>query len=258
MLLLDNSFGPWHEMYQQGIHKTWRSPNFERHSKVEYETLGYMGSRPRFQFLTPYLNRALVSRLFLPHWNHSTFSFGEARIDVEVSGTSLRIQVPDLWPYISAKTYTALEYVLESFDFDFILRVNTTCYVNLDLLENFLKGQENRIVYAGPIEKGKDFVSGWCIVLSKKALQIMVSEPKNLIKGLFDDEFIGRTLFESNVNPVAIPFKRFISLSEVTSMSKIHFEKYPLFRVKATLNGRRIDDVLMQALHQRLLQSAKE
>jgi hypothetical protein len=124
--------------------------------------------------------------------------------------------------------------------------------MNLEKIEKYIEAQQNRVCYAGPIENGKDFVSGWGIILSKDAVGILIRHYDEFNVGLFDDELIGKIMTANGINPVSIPFKELVSSEEAAKMSPEDLDRFPLYRMKSVQKGKRIDDEVMRVLHQRL------
>ena len=120
-------------------------------------------------------------------------------------------------PGILKKTLKCLD-VFKNEDYDYIVRFNISTIINYDELFKYLiKGE---IDYGGPLyyvgnfvdlqagmtkqknDKYKDhhFVSGVCIVLSKKAVNLLTSNEKDLLSlGLIDDVAIGVYLHDKNL-----------------------------------------------------------
>jgi hypothetical protein len=248
VLCLDNSFGPWHEMYQEGILKTWCSP-----SNSQIICLRFMGRDSRLPILNRIGNRLLVSRSLSKHWNLFQSKKDLKAVNVsEVDGV-IRVDLPELWSNITLKTLAAMKFALENYEFDFLLRANSTCYLDLHSLEDYLSKKPQNTFYAGPIANGKEFVSGWGILLSRESVEVLVTSYSRADQLYFDDEAIGRVLERGDIAPQKLPFIEISSNQDLKQISNEDLLKTPFFRMKFTQDGKRQDDVLMRALHNRLM-----
>jgi Galactosyltransferase len=248
VLCLDNSFGPWHEMYQGGTLKTWCHP-----SNSQIICRRFMGRDSRLPILNRIGNRLLVSRSFSNHWNlfQSRKDLKEVNVS-EVDGV-IRVDLPELWSNITLKTLAAMKFALENYEFDFLLRANSTCYLDIHSLEGYLSKKPQNTLYAGPIAKGKDFVSGWGILLSRESVEVLVTSFSQADKQYFDDDAIGRVLKRSDITPQEIPFIEISSNQDLKQTSNEDLLQTPFFRMKYKQDGKRQDDVLMRALHSRFI-----
>lgn len=112
---------------------------------------------------------------------------------------------------MSKKNILAFEYVLKNFDFDFIFRTNTSSYVNLNNLKNFINCNLSNedYVYCGKVMETNDmqgnnciYVNGAGIILSRKTLQAIVDQKDKLDYLLWDDLGLGKLLTEEcNIFP---------------------------------------------------------
>ena len=252
VLCLDNSFGPWHEMYQEGTLKTWCEP-----SNPQIICRRFMGQDPRWPILNRIANRLLISRSLNKYWHLLQSKKELEKVQVlEVNGV-IRVDLPELWSNITLKTLTAMKFALDNYEFDFLLRANSTCYLNLASLKQYLSKNPESTLYAGPIARGKEFVSGWGILLSRESVGILVKSYTRADQQYFDDEAVGKVLKRMNITPWELPFIEIFSNQDLEQMSNEEMRKTPFFRMKFTQNGARRDDFLMRALHRRVMSQAK-
>lgn len=252
VLSLDNSFGPWHEMYQRGALKTWCGP-----SNSQIVCRRFMGQDSRWPILNRIANRFLASRSLYKHWNifQSKKELKRVRV-LEVNGV-IRVDLPELWSNITLKSLAAMKFALENYEFDFLLRVNSTCYLNLASLKHYMSKNPESTLYAGPIANGKEFVSGWGILLSRESIEVLVNTYTRADQRYFDDEAVGKVLKRVNISPQKLPFIEIFSSQDLDQISNAEIRKTPFFRMKFTQNGKRKDDVLMRELHRRVMSQAK-
>ena len=99
-------------------------------------------------------------------------------------------QTPEDWSLIGLKTTIAFRHVLENYDFDYLFRTNTSSYVDVPKLKNFLEGKPEKNLYAGVIGKvfGKlKFASGAGILLSRDVVERICEKENEWKHGLVDD-----------------------------------------------------------------------
>jgi hypothetical protein len=244
-LLLDNSTGPWHLMYQKGVLKTWCKP-----SNNGLITNMYLGKKPKNRVINDAVNKILVSRYIQKYWRFFQVKAHSTQIDfTEVDGI-IELDIPEVWPNITLKSLAAIRYVHNHHNYDFLIRANASCYVNLPALRTHLKSLNSKFIYAGPKATSKNFISGWAIVFNRKTIEILLNGERTNFLELFDDEAIGQMLKASGIAPLPIPYLEIFSLEELNTKTKEELAVFPLIRLKAANNGKRIDDVLMCRIHE--------
>lgn len=244
-LLLDNSTGPWHQMYQKGAMKTWGSG-----VNRDLVTNLYMGQKPKVKGLNATYNRILISRHTQKFWRYLQTRTNSRLIQCRETTGIIQVGVPETWPNITLKTMAAIRYVDTHFNFDFLIRGNASCYVNVSTLMPYLESQEGPYLYAGPKAPNKAFISGWGIVLNKKAVEMLLGSENPTYLNLFDDEAIGQMLKSVGIEPISIPYLEITSAQELDTKTKSELQSFPFIRVKATQKGKRVDDVLMGKIHE--------
>jgi hypothetical protein len=113
----------------------------------------------------------------------------------------LTVPAPSSSESILEKTLLGIQFMLESFSFDYLVRVNASTYVNHDSLTNFLKNR--KIEFGGSpqvLSNGVNapttfnfFLSGALLVFSRKSCQLFSKLETSEYAGLPDDVAI--TLF---------------------------------------------------------------
>jgi hypothetical protein len=104
-------------------------------------------------------------------------------------------QVPETYLNTNPKTIAGLRYMLGRYKFQYLLRTNTSTYINRKLLAEFVEGLPEERYYGGFIGEsgGVRFASGACTLLSRDAIEMIVADPQweyNII----DDVAIGRSM----------------------------------------------------------------
>jgi len=244
-LLLDNSTGPWHEIYQSGTLKTWCNP-----SNHGINTNLYQGKMPKNKAVNAGLNRILVSRYVQKYWRFFQVKARSTQIGCTEIDSIIELDIPETWPNITLKTLAAIRYVHSHHTYDFLIRANASCYVNLNALKNHLESVNGKFVYAGPKAINKDFISGWGIVFNDKTVETLLNNEDTEYLELFDDEAIGRMLKVSGIEPMPIPYLEISTLKGLNEKTREELATFPFIRVKASENGMRIDDVLMCKIHE--------
>jgi hypothetical protein len=83
------------------------------------------------------------------------------------------------WNELLPNTLSAMKYLSENIDFDFLIRTNQSTYWNLNNLNELLTKLPLNKVYAGYLEKREypkvDFISGSGIILSKDVVDLLVT-----------------------------------------------------------------------------------
>ena len=247
VLFLGNSFGPWSKLYQKGALETWCDTSNGITSWAIYQ-----GKKPKIRCINLVLNRLLTSRFLRNHWRTFQKNKEIRAIEYEISTNRIEVNLLEVWSNIAIKTMVAFRIVLKSFEFDYLIRANASCYVNKQALENFIKNFDGDLEYGGPTLEGKQFVSGWAIVISPKAVRTILKEAKYVYSDLYDDEAIGRSLNDAGIVPVSIPHFEIQSLQSLDLAPISFLESIPFIRVKSSVDGQRTDDLIMRRLHQRL------
>ena len=244
-LFLDNSTGPWHQMYQNGVLKTWCTP-----SRQGLKANLYLGKKPKNLAINACVNKILVSRHLQKYWRFFQVKTHSTKIGYTEVGSIIELDIPETWPNITLKTLAAIRYVHNHHAYDFLIRANASCYVNLYALKRHLESLNSQFVYAGPKAINKDFISGWGIILNHKTVEVLLhNEAINFLE-LFDDEAIGQILKLSDIKPMPIPYLEISSLEELNTTAREELATFPFIRVKASDSGKRIDDVLMCRIHE--------
>ena len=242
-LILTAPYEPWKTLVQLGPQETWANrKNLDRkHFAFSYVGRPLKGIRKTFennvsmQEMTHNLNRH-------KHLLEYSASFSDYQT----------IQVPfyETWNTMYEKFILSSRLLLETFEFDFLVRVNTTTYVDVESLMLFLSLHQD-VDYGGVQSKQKKFFSGWGIVFSRRALRRLVENANKtkIIKSIYDDEIIGNAMSELGFVMSSIP-----SLTFETSEAIEKFEiqnSTPFMRMKVSQQGVRADFQLMQLLNQK-------
>ena len=205
---------------------------------------------PRFKLLNNIKNKMLVSRYLQRFWRFFQVKAESTEIDCAEVGGVMKLDIPETWPNITLKSLAAIRFVHDHYTYDFLVRANATCYVNIASLKTHLESLNTKFIYAGPKAINKEFISGWGIILNPSAIENLLGVEDIKYLELFDDEAFGRMLKSSGIEPLAIPYLEITSFEELHSRTREELVSFPLIRVKALRSGKRIDDAIMCELHE--------
>jgi hypothetical protein len=104
------------------------------------------------------------------------------------------------------KFLCAVRYINSVLDYDYLIKVNTTTWVNVNELRSYL--EVNQPSCAGVVDKNKTFPAGWASIFSRSLLEsVLLSTLKDpLHVSGYDDELIGKVLTKLDVHPERIKY----------------------------------------------------
>jgi hypothetical protein len=196
VLALDTD--PWRRIQDEGQKSTWAKfpevPVFWLH--------GRNGGSSRF----------LVRSLARVLWGRALYSFHTAsgrwasNRRVRIVGDRIETNTPETYLMTNAKTVAAFRHVLGTKDFDYVLRTNTSSYVNLAMLLQFIQDLPDEKYYGGTLweKNGLTYVTGTSILLSRDLVQHAAYDP-DWEFGLIDDLALGRSMSRLGISPRPIP-----------------------------------------------------
>lgn len=236
-LVMKAPYKPWDDLFEHCAGRTWAS---NCSSDQSMQILKYCG-KP-----LPSLTRELIlyvqsrkySRLF---WSRRRISIPKAEIDKD----TIEIKVYDTWKSMFTKFIGALNWVLENENFDYIVRINSTAYVNVDNLRKFLSGG---VDYAGP-SNGKKFASGWGIILSKYAAKELISYVKvgGKLSAANDDRLIGDIMKKKQID---LTLFRAADYEKEFVNKQLRLDEIVMLRVKNKSSNRiRLDSEAFEAIY---------
>jgi hypothetical protein len=246
--MLDNSVGAWSDYYTNGAEATW-----VKRKKKEDFYFRYTGKNPRSKLINMLVNRIINSRFQNLIWRYQLISGWKSVTHSQLVGESkIEVSVGEIWSNITSKTISAIDFALQNFDFDYIIRGNSSLYLDPILLEEFLNDHFGVIDYAGPVAGEKKFVSGWCIILSRKAAQIIVDDYCKRDSLYFDDEAIGLILARNGIEIQKLECKIF---DRIPSASEIEYDASIgnwIWRFKNDVSSNRISVESMKVVEKTL------
>lgn len=110
---------------------------------------------------------------------------------------------------IGIKTIKAFEWANKNLEFDFVLRTNTSSYINIQNLMTYVNkiNINSPYLYNGIVmnlpkkinNRDLNFISGSGILLNRKTIQLILENKHNFDKEEWDDVAIGKLLDQNNV-----------------------------------------------------------
>jgi hypothetical protein len=247
ILVLSSLEEPWISILNEGQRNTWMKTSSPAIRIIPYfGTIGVIWTLLRpIRFLAAFLNFHGVSRQI-----NSTIGKLFLNFPVRYDKEGLKLPIPEGLIATSAKTKMALNFALQ-YDFDYLVRTNTSTYLHLALLSNYLRKSRRQELYAGPLgwHNETPYVSGTCIVLSRD-LVIRIVKDSLWDFGSVDDVAIGERMYKYGIEARNIP-----RLDELDLPSSDDFEiseNYMIYRCKISKNSRRADAELMKLIHEKL------
>jgi hypothetical protein len=243
VLVLTAPYSPWHELFRKGSQQTWISESI---SVSNVEIFSYQGI-PANNAFGMLWNRFLFSRFGHRFWSNNSNLELPTRLR---NHHEIEVKVAERWDTMYTKFYSTLNFICNNYEFDYIIRINTTTYLNLRNLISEIHRVSN---YGGVRIKDEDVAAGWGIVLSKQAVKDLLDFDYRFyeMRGRFEDGIIGHLM--------KIHGYKFTELSnlnlEKTLLQDVpdsEFEQAVFIRCKQTVLGVREDDRLMREIHERL------
>lgn len=137
----------------------------------------------------------------------------------------LQLNVPGDNKNVGYKVLKAFSWVYENIEFDYLIRIVTSTYLDVNLLYKHLKELNKKSLYGGykllftdkTTNKVINFASGANLILSRDVLKILLDNKKSWDHDQFDDVNIGNILFEQHN-------------FEITHFDMQIFKNYPLLK----------------------------
>lgn len=155
-----------------------------------------------------FILRTIVKVLKVAGWESVISRFRQlsgswmASLPVNKIEDKICTSVAETYMNTNPKTIAGLRYVLEHYDFDYLLRTNSSTYINTQSLLRYIDELPGCSYYGGFIgqHRGVDYVSGTCTLLSRDVVDMICTDP-NWEYDYIDDVAIGRSLNRAGVKP---------------------------------------------------------
>jgi hypothetical protein len=165
-----------------------------------------------------------------------------------------------LIPGVLDKTIDAMEFVINHYDIDFLIRTNLSSFWSSgnNLRNNCLSHLPTKRCYAGyaGIYKGQLFISGAGIILSSDIVRQLISNQENFDRELPDDVAIGRLIL-GNMAPIRVLQNSRIDITHfknqpdddvISSLIPTIFNNKNITHVRLKNPNRQVDVTLFQRM----------
>jgi hypothetical protein len=165
----------------------------------------------------------------------------------------LMTSVPETYIHTNAKTIAGLRYVLENCEFDYLLRTNSSTYINKSLLSDYVNNLSQSTYYGGFLGKsGEDyFVSGTCILLSRDAIELICNDPA-WEYDCIDDVAISRSMKRFGIKPQSFSRLDIETSEQLKAIDTQALQSAFVIRCKG-LSDRDHDIAAMHRIHESIL-----
>lgn len=233
---------PWRTLEKAQL-ETWAQPQDE----VEFLYLqGITASWSRSLFL---LTRKIAERLHKrEYWDSAAGTLG-ARRQVRREGNVIRTRTWEYWIGTSAKMHAGLRYLVTNYEFDYVVRTNSSTYLHIPALLAHISRASSSGYYAGA-DQGAEVAQGTCIILSRDLAETL-AEDSLWDYDTVDDVAIGMAAQRAGAQFQRVPQLRIDSPQQVGELTDDELGSVFIFRFK-TRNQRNEDAVALRLLHQRL------
>ena len=191
-------------------------------------------------FFIPWLKRNIPSRKELP-----------ASVIREIL-----IKTNSSYIFAGRRLLGTIKWFLEENESQYLLLTTTSSLINVKNLERRLRELDTKSpVYAGHLLGDGDsrFVTGAGQLINRQTAKIVVEHAREYPHRMLNDVALGQLLRNHNVKAIEIPWVWVKSVDEVSRLDLETLGSTFHFRVKTSTNPR-TDDLVMRALHTRLLE----
>lgn len=156
---------------------------------------------------------------------------------------------------LGVKTKTAFKWALENRDFDYIFRTNTSSYVDMEMLREFLSGKPRNRYYGGTHVKspstGITFASGCGFAVSRDLVSMMVDSQSTFSDNYPDDLEIGLFFVRNGIKVENHPRTDLTRIFKVRNWRNGGRKKSFHYRCKAPQRSGRPEweSILMREIH---------
>ena len=151
-------------------------------------------------------------------------------------GNRFRLNMPHGYGFTGRRTIESFRLALENYQFDFMLRLTSTCLVNPIVLDKLIEKLPSKRVYAGQLLKFRKvaYNSGSSLLLSRDVVESVVANSSDFLVNIAEDVAIGEIIVRLSLGDFHEMNRADISslkLLEMIPKSKIM--QVPILRCKA-------------------------
>lgn len=242
-LVLSAPYEPWESLFHNGIAQTWVKEEMALGKNSVFLSLGKSLPHPS----NVVINRFLQSKYGVQFWSTNVSKRFPVKIEDKITLRSARYE---RWDNLLGKFLDCAAFTLNHYDFDYIVRVNTTTHVNSETLLRLL--EKKSFDYGGCRIKSEDCAAGWAMIFSRELIKKLTTfDFSDLdLKGRYEDGVLCAAIKQRNIT-----FQPFQYISWPTDGGQFDSEElkqYPFIRVKQVTDKFRVDDTLHLELWRKL------
>lgn len=248
-LVLSADYPPWRDLFSKCGKITWANVTSQ---EIEFDIFEYRGKSlpPIYSKFVNFLKNSKLKKIF---WKRTINN--HKYVDIRMRNSELlECKVSETWDNIMLKTLAAINFALNYKDYDYIIRINTTTYVNLSELQKYLMTTPK---YAGASSE-KNFAPGWSIILSRESAEKLVRNanfPYN--QGLRnDDHSIGDILSGFGIYPWQTSCS-IVTSKMINPKHKQDIQRSVFTRIKSESADREQDSELFELVHKYITESSE-
>lgn len=207
---------PWRSIEELGQRGTWAGADANI-PILWLHGLNRGPARALVRVVSKILTKARA-RVPLGKFRHAVGKWAAGRGTV-INGRQLLTRVPETYITTNAKTVAAFRHLLLTEDFDYILRTNSSTYVNLHKLEEFVQTIPDTGYYGGTLWRshGIEYATGTSILLSRDLVDYAAHDPRWEFDHI-DDVALGKSMARAGVT--VDPFTR-IDVYTAAALAKL-------------------------------------
>lgn len=247
VLVLAMDMEPWRTVENEGQRATWARPDallpvLWLHGRVKGPIRACI--RIISRVLQAFGGGAILSRFRAGAAAWAAGQRVRQRDNMVITG------VPETYLMTNAKTVAGFRHILESSEFDYVLRTNSSTYVNLKMLNAFVQDLPETAFYGGtPWTVGNiSYATGTSMLLSRDLVERIVSD-EDWEFDLVDDLAVGMSMRRAGVVLNAFPRVDVCTPTDLANLSVEDLRSTFIVRCKGT-NEREHDVVAMNRVHQ--------
>ncbi|ALV43104.1 hypothetical protein AU252_19690 [Pseudarthrobacter sulfonivorans] len=247
VLVLAMDAQPWRMIEDKGQRETWAAE-----PRADVPAFWLYGRTGMSSTMARYAQRAV--QRFAPAAAFRAYSrlVGTwlASRPVRLAGDRLVTGVPETYLNTNAKNMSGLRHLLATLDFDYVFRTNTSSYVNLSMLEDYVQALPDTGFYGGFVGErdGTKFASGTCTLMSRDLVEYAVNDQAWEF-GLIDDVAMGRSMARASVEVQPLNRLDVLTPEDLNALTSGDLEGAFIVRCKSS-GGREHDIEAMHRVHQ--------
>jgi hypothetical protein len=168
---------------------------------------------------------------------------------------AIHVRFPDAYLTVRWKVKGIFKFVLQNYDFDYILITTSSSYIRpRKLLEVLQDSSRTQFLGGAKAYAGATFVAGNNRILSRDLVEYLVQHPASYMPHIIEDVSMSKSLTRTGVQ---ISFQPHLDISSLSALDLMTDDELAInyhFRLKSGPLSQRNDVAIMNALHQRFIQ----